>query len=568
MRFNARLKSFLEIELCALRTAGKAKILSPVFIYSPLSERMVTSAEKGKEMERAKAVPDWLNSSIWSSTRPSDPNANQKANRSSRNIPKEIAAGMEDPFRNAPKETNVSSSVGMEDPLRQHHAVGNSSTSVITSNVEHNAEQRENIHCVSQQKEESINQELKRADEDLGQKPSVASSKRSDDPLSDSWVPPSNSLSEPAALPSNQSLKRSPSVDNRHKQFQIEISKKVIDLPALQRLASQGIPDVGGLRATVWKLLCGYIPTNRDQWGMELSRKRAEYAAFKEELLVNPSEISRKMEGTEGEVIHVGDKNERGFLRRSEITHGDHPLSMGSTSVWNKFFEDTEIIEQIERDVKRTHPDMHFFSGDSALAIENEESLKRILLIFAKLNPGIRYVQGMNEVVAPLFYVFKTDPNQSDADNAEPDAFFCFVQLLSNFRDHFCQQLDNSVVGIRSTMSQLSMLLKKHDEELWRHLEITTKVNPHFYAFRWITLLLTQEFSFPDCLRIWDSILGNQDGPLEILLRICCAMLMCIRSRLLGGDFTMNLKLLQHYPYVDTNHLLQVAEQLKTKAAD
>jgi hypothetical protein len=43
-----------------------------------------------------------------------------------------------------------------------------------------------------------------------------------------------------------------------------------------------------------------------------------------------------------------------------------------------------------------------------------QESLKRILTIFAKLNPGIRYVQGMNEVLRPLFYVFKNDPNQSN----------------------------------------------------------------------------------------------------------------------------------------------------------
>lgn len=32
-------------------------------------------------------------------------------------------------------------------------------------------------------------------------------------------------------------------------------------------------------------------------------------------------------------------------------------------------------------------------------------------MIFAKLNPGIRYVQGMNEVLAPIFYVFKNDPD-------------------------------------------------------------------------------------------------------------------------------------------------------------
>lgn len=59
---------------------------------------------------------------------------------------------------------------------------------------------------------------------------------------------------------------------------------------------------------------------------------------------------------------------------------------------------------------------------------------------------------------------------------AEADAFFCFVELLSGFRDNFVQQLDNSVVGIRSTITKLSQLLRKHDEELWRHLEITSKV--------------------------------------------------------------------------------------------
>lgn len=60
--------------------------------------------------------------------------------------------------------------------------------------------------------------------------------------------------------------------------------------------------------------------------------------------------------------------------------------------------------------------------------------------------------------------------------HGEADAFFCFVEVLSGFRDNFCKQLDNSIVGIRSTISKLSQLLKKHDEELWRHLEVTTKV--------------------------------------------------------------------------------------------
>ena len=32
--------------------------------------------------------------------------------------------------------------------------------------------------------------------------------------------------------------------------------------------------------------------------------------------------------------------------------------------------------------------------------------LSRVLFIYAKLNPGVMYVQGMNEVLATLYYCF------------------------------------------------------------------------------------------------------------------------------------------------------------------
>ncbi|XP_011006965.1 PREDICTED: TBC1 domain family member 13-like [Populus euphratica] len=341
-----------------------------------------------------------------------------------------------------------------------------------------------------------------------------------------------------------------------------ELSRKVINMGELRRIASQGIPDCAGIRSTVWKLLLGYLPPDRSLWSSELAKKRSQYKRFKEELLMNPSEITRRLEKTMGFDNDDAKSESRCVLARSKITHGEHPLSLGKSSIWNKFFQDSEIIEQIDRDVKRTHPDMHFFSGDSSFAKSNQEALRNILIVFAKLNPGIRYVQGMNEILAPLFYVFKNDPDEEMEACAEADTFFCFVELLSGFRDHFCQQLDNSVVGIRSAITRLSHLLKEHDEELWRHLEVTTKVNPQFYSFRWITLLLTQEFNFTDSIHIWDTLLSDPEGPQETLLRVCCAMLILVRRRLLAGDFTSILKLLQHYPPTSISHLLYVAGKL------
>ena len=45
--------------------------------------------------------------------------------------------------------------------------------------------------------------------------------------------------------------------------------------------------------------------------------------------------------------------------------------------------------------------------------------LARILLLYAKLNRGVRYVQGMNELSVPLYYLFAQDPlNSHHAEDA------------------------------------------------------------------------------------------------------------------------------------------------------
>ncbi|GFZ20872.1 Ypt/Rab-GAP domain of gyp1p superfamily protein [Actinidia rufa] len=328
------------------------------------------------------------------------------------------------------------------------------------------------------------------------------------------------------------------------------------------RFDFERLPLCSVTRQQASPLLLGYLPASRDLWEKELAENRLKYAKLKEELLLSPSEFSRRNGEVSDTNKHCADSDVDGPLERHTISDEDHPLKIGKASVWHQFFQFKEIAEQIDRDLQRTHPDMKFFSGESSPSRKNREAMRNILLLFAKLNPEIRYVQGMNEVLAPIYYIFSTDTNEQNAANAEADSFSCFVRLLSDSVDHFCQQLDNSSVGIHSTLSRLSELLKANDEELWRHLEFTTKVNPQFYAFRWITLLLTQEFDFQPVLRIWDTLLSNPFGVQEMLLRVCCAMLLCVKSRLLSGDFIANLKLLQHYPEINIEHLLSVAKDI------
>jgi hypothetical protein len=87
-------------------------------------------------------------------------------------------------------------------------------------------------------------------------------------------------------------------------------------------------------------------------------------------------------------------------------------------------------------------------------------------------------------------------------------------------------------------------------------------VDPQFFAFRWITLLLTQEFPFPDAVRIWDTLLSDPAGRLDCLLRVCLALILHARAQLLAGDFAANVKLLQRYPSVDVSEILRAAAAL------
>ena len=45
-----------------------------------------------------------------------------------------------------------------------------------------------------------------------------------------------------------------------------------------------------------------------------------------------------------------------------EDNFADHPLNTHKDSMWNKYFRDLELWEEIEKDVRRTRSDLYFFT--------------------------------------------------------------------------------------------------------------------------------------------------------------------------------------------------------------
>ncbi|XP_077564296.1 TBC1 domain family member 13-like isoform X2 [Haemaphysalis longicornis] len=299
----------------------------------------------------------------------------------------------------------------------------------------------------------------------------------------------------------------------------------------------------------------------------------------------------------------------------------DHPLSVSPSSRWQAYFRDNEVLLQIDKDVRRLCPDMCFFQRPtehpctriaanprvqglrervqrSMLRAANVtrsrqgitnistcvrarplhepleqlgegqeahwEVVERILFLYAKLNPGLGYVQGMNEIIGPIYYTLVSDPDPEWRRHAEADCFFCFTGLMSEIRDFFIKTLDESSSGIGAMMERLMQLLRRRDDRLYGHLR-QLQVEPQYYSFRWIMLLLSQDFPLPDVLRIWDSLFADPKR-FSFLIYICYAMLSKLRDKLMMGDFPSNIKLLQNFPDVDVSEL--IAEALSAQQKD
>jgi len=371
--------------------------------------------------------------------------------------------------------------------------------------------------------------------------------------------------------------------------FDAALTEDVINDSNLRQLCFAGVPEGKGRRALAWRLLLNFLPMERGTWKDFLHQQRQLYAQLIDEIVLQP-QSSKKCE--------------------------DHPLNPNPDSQWQSFFKDNEVLLQIDKDVRRLCPDISFFSqatdfpnkkivsgqyerlhqrvqqtslksqnlerkglGIAKLSLlkkkasENYaplakgqeahwEVVQRILFLYAKLNPGQSYVQGMNEIIGPIYYVFASDPNNEWKENAEADCFFCFTNLMADIRDFFIKTLDEAESGINGMMLRFMGKIKSIDPKVEARL-VDQDIKPQYFSFRWLTLMLSQEFALPDVLRIWDSVLSDETRS-DFLIDICTAMVLVIREDILTNDFAENMKLLQNFPPMDIHVILSKAAALSS----
>jgi len=190
------------------------------------------------------------------------------------------------------------------------------------------------------------------------------------------------------------------------------------------------------------------------------------------------------------------------------------------------------------------------------------EVVERLLFLYAKLNPGQGYVQGMNEIIGPIYYVMASDSRQEWREHAEADCFFCFTNLMSDIRDFFIKTLDDSASGIQGVMARLRERLEEVDHVSANVLD-DQGIKMQYFAFRWLSLLLSQEFDLPDVLSLWDALLTDQTRS-DLLIQTCTAMVFLVRDNISNNDFASNMKMLQNYPPIDVRLIIDKARQLSS----
>ena len=83
--------------------------------------------------------------------------------------------------------------------------------------------------------------------------------------------------------------------------------------------------------------------------------------------------------------------------------------------------------------------------------------MTRILYVYSRLNPRIQYVQGMNEILAPIFYLVNI--NKSPNEIQEAACFFMLNNAISDIIELHIKDLDKSENGIYGRLNQVNDML-------------------------------------------------------------------------------------------------------------
>lgn len=119
------------------------------------------------------------------------------------------------------------------------------------------------------------------------------------------------------------------------------------------------------------------------------------------------------------------------------------------------------------------------------------EQLKDMLLTYNEYNKDLGYVQGMSDLLAPIYAVMQDDAI----------AFWGFQHFMDRMERNFLR--DQS--GMRNQLLTLDHLVQFMDPKLYSHLQKADSTN-FFFFFRMLLVWYKREFKWMDTLHLWEVL--------------------------------------------------------------
>lgn len=120
--------------------------------------------------------------------------------------------------------------------------------------------------------------------------------------------------------------------------------------------------------------------------------------------------------------------------------------------------------------------------------------MREILITYNEFNENLGYVQGMTDLLSPLYILYKD----------EVLTFWSFTRLMDRMERNFVR--DQS--GMKLQMLTLNELLQFTRPELFKHLE-KCESNDLFFFFRMLLVWYKREFKFDEVMQLWEIFLTD-----------------------------------------------------------
>ncbi|KAI9291353.1 RabGAP/TBC, partial [Neoconidiobolus thromboides FSU 785] len=214
-------------------------------------------------------------------------------------------------------------------------------------------------------------------------------------------------------------------------------------------------------RPEVWKYLLGVYPWEANECERKEILNKKRYDTY----------WSIKQKWMDSTVRESEDFKEQSFRIEKDVLRTDRHIPL---------FSENEEDEHVESNLPQSNA--------------NLEQLKDILICYHFYNPSLGYVQGMSDLLSPIFAVMQD----------EVETFWCFVAFMDKVKTNFSRDQQ----GMHGQLTTLSLLIKLIAPTLHLHL-VDISADNMFMCFRWLLIWFKREFSFDNIMRIWEIIWTN-----------------------------------------------------------